>query len=416
MGNRVILHIDFDSFFASVEQQYNPNLRGKPIGVTATNGRTCIIASSREAKKYGVKTASRSFEAFQLCPNLTLVPANFVKYWEISQKFIKICKDYSPFIEVFSIDELFMDVSSTTHLFGSVSEIIRIIKHRILKEIGEYITVSVGISYNKLLAKLASGLNKPNGITEITKDNLDSIYSSAKLTDVCGIGERIKERLQGLGIHKLIQLREVKLSLLVKEFGNAEANFLKEIGFAIDERAVIPYTTVTGIKSIGRNYCLEQNEYDKRIVLQNIYELCEEVGIKLRRLTKKAKTIGVYLRGNNNLHGQKTYSNYFDNGGEIFNSLSFLIGKRFMQYSNDYIRQIGIWVTNLEDSKNLPISLFDFNNKKDGLQKTIDSLNERFGDHTIRRGFLLYSNKLTTLPNGYMADKYERIKLANSSF
>lgn len=411
-----ILHIDFDSFFASVEQQYNPRLRGKPIGVTATNGRTCIIASSREAKRFGVKTGSRSYEAYQICPALILVPADFIKYWEISQKFVRICKDYSPYLEVFSIDELFMDVTTTFHLFGNVSEIIKAIKFRILKEIGEYITVSIGISYNKLLAKLASGMNKPNGITEITKENMVSIYTSAKLTDVCGIGERIKERLQGIGVNTLLELREIQLSLLIKEFGNAEGIFLKKIGLGIDDNPIIPYTTIPTVKSIGRNYCLPQNEYSRRIVLQNIYELCEEVGIKLRRLMKKAKTIGVYLRGNVNLHGQKTYSDYFDNGSEIFRSCNFLINKSFMQSSADYIRQIGIWVSNLEDTQNLPLSLFDYNAKKDGLQRVIDNINERFGDHTIRRGFLLYADKLTTVPNGYMADKYERIKLANSSF
>src|SRR4051812_2109835 len=104
---RIILHIDFDSFFASAEQQCNPLLRNKPIGVTATNGRTCIIASSREAKRLGIGTGTRSYDAFRICPSIKLVPADFWKYWEISKKFIRICNDFSPFIEVFSLDELF---------------------------------------------------------------------------------------------------------------------------------------------------------------------------------------------------------------------------------------------------------------------------------------------------------------------
>ncbi len=153
--DKIILHIDFDSFFASVEQQFNPLLRNKPLGVTATNGRTCIIASSREAKRLGIKTGTRSYEAFKICPKLSLVPANFVKYFEISKKFLKICQNFSPEVELFSIDEVFMDITLTNHLFGGPCKMIEKIKKEIKEKIGEYITVSVGISYNKLLAKLA---------------------------------------------------------------------------------------------------------------------------------------------------------------------------------------------------------------------------------------------------------------------
>jgi DNA polymerase-4 len=192
---RIILHIDFDSFFASVEQQFNPVFRGKPLGVTATNGRTCIIAASREAKRFGVKTAMNVYKAETLCPDLLLTSADFVKYWEVSKKFINICKDFSPFVEVFSIDELFMDITKTAHLFGGAYGLIDKLKKRIELEIGPYITVSVGVSHNKLLAKLGSGLKKPNGIVTITKRNLATVYEHAELTDICGIGNQICKRL-----------------------------------------------------------------------------------------------------------------------------------------------------------------------------------------------------------------------------
>ena len=170
--NRIIAHIDFDSFFASVEQQFNPILRGKPFGVTATNGRTCIIAASREAKKLGIPSVTRVWEAQKICPTIITVPAQFEKYWEISQKFLNICKDFSPYVELFSLDEVFIDLTSTENLFGGSYRIIETIKKRIESEIGEYITVSVGLSHNRLLAKLASGLNKPNGFMEIKQENI----------------------------------------------------------------------------------------------------------------------------------------------------------------------------------------------------------------------------------------------------
>mgnify|MGYP001578380913 CR=1 FL=1 len=399
---KTILHIDFDSFFASCEQQFNPDLRNKPLGVTATNGRTCIIASSREAKRLGIKTGSRTYEAFQICPDLKLVSANFVKYFEISKKFLAICENFSPDVELFSIDEVFIDATLTSHLFAGTYKIVEKLKKEIREKIGEYITVSIGISHNRLLAKLASGINKPNGIFEITKNNLEQVYAKSKLTDVCGIGNRIKLRLNKIGIYTLLGLRDADLSLLISEFGNFEGHFLKKIGFGIDSDSLSSFTSAVSVKSVGRNYCLPKNEYNKTVILQNIYELCEEVGIKLRRLGKKARTIGLSLRGSSNTNGRKTYKEYFDTGKEIFAACLSLSCSHLSSGSMVYVRQISVWVGNLEDKENIQESLFQ-NKRHDVLQQAIDKINDKFGDHTIRNGFLLYADKLTTVPNGYTA-------------
>lgn len=408
---RTILHIDFDSFFASVEQQHNSAFRGKPLGVTATNGRNCIIASSREAKALGIGTATRVHDAKRICPDIQLTSADFRKYWKESQKFINICKDFSPYVEVFSIDELFIDITKTMHLFGSVTSLIEQIKQRIAKEIGQYITVSIGISYNKLLAKLGSGLQKPNGITSITHENLIHVYGTTPLTAICGIGERIKARLNAMGIYSLLQLHTASLSCLVAEFGNVEGKFLHAVGLGIDYSEVIPYTEKPTVKSVGRQYCLPANQYDKHIVRQNIYELCEEIGIKLRRLGKKARSGGVYIRGTNVIKGHKTYKTYFSTGKELFAICSQVIAENKKEFYHGYVRQIGVWAGYLEDVRHTPLSLFD-TQKSEKLIETIDTLNEKFGDHTIRNGFLLYAEKLTTVPNGWMADRYERSLLS----
>ncbi len=161
-AGRTIIHIDFDSFFASCEQQFNPNLRGKPIGVTVELGRTCIIAASKEAKKLGLKNIMRSWEAQKIVTDLILVPAHFEKYVTVTQKLLNICKDYSPFVELFSIDEAFIDLTPTMHLYPSLEHVVFSIKKRIRDEIGKTITATIGVSYNKLLAKLASSLYKPD--------------------------------------------------------------------------------------------------------------------------------------------------------------------------------------------------------------------------------------------------------------
>lgn len=410
---RTILHIDFDSYFASCEQEFDAKLRGKPIGVTATNGRTCIIAASREAKRLGVKSPSRVWEAQKICPSFIVVPAHFEKYWEITQKFLDICKDYSPYVELFSLDEVFIDTTSTQNLFGGVLEVIKKIKQRINDEIGERITVSVGLSYNKLLSKLASGLNKPNGFVQINPDDVENIYSHVKLTDFCGIGERIRLRLRKIGIDTPLQLRAASLDSLITEFKDVEGHFLKNLGLGLDDRMVVPYNTPTDTKSVGRNYCLPKNEYDQRVILQCVYELCEEVGIKLRRLDKKARAVGLYLGGNQTYHGRKTLSDHIDRGSEIFDLCKSLYsgwGLSNLPKNEAMVRQISVWAGNLEDSNNLTLSLFDAP-KTSKIQTTIDQINDKFGDHTIRNGYLLYGPNLKTVPNGYMADRFERQKL-----
>jgi len=415
--DRIILHIDFDSYFASCEQQFNQSLRGKPIGVTAQNGRTCIIAASREAKKLGVKSPSRTFDALEIVPNIVFVPAHFEKYWEITQKFLNICKDYSPYVELFSLDEVFMDISSTQDLFGGKYELINKIRERIKNEIGEYITVSVGISHNKLLAKLASGLKKPNGIFEITSQNLEEVYANCKLTDICGIGGRIAKRLNRFSIYTLLELKNFNSDKLRAEFGRVYSKFLQNVALGFDDSKVIPYYEESETKSVGRNYCLPQNEYDKKVVFQNIFELCEELGIKLRRLSKKAKTAGIYLGGSRSISARKTAGDYFDSGEKVFNTcMDILKQNNFELEDNDYVRRISIWVGNLEDKQNLTLSLFDTSDRKEKILQTVDRINEKFGDHTIRNGFLLYSQKLTTVPNGFLADRYERAKLSKTIF
>ncbi|MBI3984688.1 MAG: DNA polymerase IV [Candidatus Levybacteria bacterium] len=412
---KTILHIDFDSYFASCEQQFNPKLRRKPVAVTAQNGRNCIIAASREAKKLGIKSPSTRFEAVQIVPDLIFTKASFERYWEITQKFLDICKDYSPFVELFSLDEVFMDITSTSNLFGGNLKLIERIKERIKDEIGEYITVSVGLSYNKLLAKLGSGMNKPNGFCQISKENLNEVYARSKLTDFCGIGERVAFRLQTLGIHTPLQLSQTSLNLLIREFKDVEGHFLCDLGKGIDESPVVPYYQEDDTKSVGRNYCLPQNQYDKRVVLQDIFELCEEVCLKLRRLNKSAKTGFIYLSGNKSVHGRKTVGHYFDSGKELFEiCLIILKENNFSFSSGDYIRRMSIGAGHLQDSLSLTPSLFEKDNKNHKLLGIIDKINEKHGYHTIRNGFLLYGPNLKTVPNGYMADRFERTKLAKN--
>lgn len=414
LPKRTILHIDFDSFFASVEQQYNPLLHNKPIGVTATNGRTCIIASSREAKRKGVKTGTRTPDALQLCPEIILVPADFWKYWEVSKKFINICKDFSPHVEVFSIDELFMDVTDSVHLYGDVNNLIAYLKTRIKWEIGSFITVSVGVAENKLLSKLASGLKKPNGVCHISSENIETIYKSSQLQDICGIGPRIEERLHRMGIYTLIQLRKTPLSSLIAEFGNVAGHFLFDVGQGHDVRPVIAFTQTPDVKSVGRQYCLPENEHDQRIVAQHIYELYEEIALKLRRLKKKARSCGISLFGSYTVYGHVTKDQYVDSAMALYSMGMEVITRQYGGLPVGYVRRVGVWAGYLEDLHHLTRPLFPESLREEKILSIKDAINDKFGDHTIRNGFLYRATKLNTVPNGFLSDKVERMKLSQS--
>lgn len=418
MQKRIILHIDFDSFFASVEQQENPAFRNIPLGVTATNGRSCIIASSREAKKLGIGTGTRAYVAQAICPGIILTPAHFVLYSEISKKFLKLCMNFSPYVEMFSIDEVFMDITQTAYLFGGVDATIDKIKKRIWKDLGACITVSIGVSHNKMLAKLGSGLNKPNGITKISLENIEDVYKKAQLTDICGIGPRINRRLNIIGIYTLLQLRTAQLVTLVKEFGQVEGQFLKSVGLGLDVAPIISFTRASDVKSVSRNYCLPHNEYNQRIILQNVYEISEEVAIKLRRLKRKAKAIGLSLRGNRNEGGFVRRGMYINLGSDIYSGCKALYDAWHWDsgsYEAKMVRQMSVWVGDLEQAQRVSLSLFTDSYRQDKLWESVDKLNDRYGDHTIRNGFLLYADKLTTVPNGYGSDRYERTKLAEET-
>lgn len=403
---RSILHVDFDSFFASCEQHFNPNLRGKPIGITAENGRNCVIAASRESKRRGVKSPNTTWEAKRTCPEIQFVKADFERYLEITKKLLSIATSYSPIVELFSLDEVFIDLTPVRNLHPSTLSVVENFKEKLKEEIGPTITVSIGASYNKLLAKLATGLNKPDGFAAIDSSNKDRILSEIELTDIMGIGERYKRRLNILGIFNFRGLREYPMHLLKSEFGNVASQHLKAISMGIDDSPVVSYTEKTETKSVSRNYCLPHNEYDKEKVRKTIYELCEEVAIKLRRLKMKGRTIGLYLHGNEQMGARKTISKYTSSGKEIFEICSYF----FKKWKLSYVRQVSIYVLNLIDEQYITPSLFE-NPKNEAIARLVDQINDRFGHHTVRRGYLVYAPKLPTRPNGYLADRWQRKKI-----
>ncbi len=190
---RIIVCVDMDAFFASVEQQDNPRLRGKPIAVTGAGERTVITTSSYEARAYGVKTGMTVYEAKKLCPHIILVVGNNQKYAEVCARLEEICLRFTPDTEIYSIDEVFLDITGSHHLFNGPENLARAIKATVKSELG--ITCTVGIGPNVLIAKLASDLAKPDGLRWIDEDAIPSVLETLPVKKLWGIGSHTEEKL-----------------------------------------------------------------------------------------------------------------------------------------------------------------------------------------------------------------------------
>ncbi|MBI2196648.1 hypothetical protein HYU45_03475 [Candidatus Daviesbacteria bacterium] len=484
---RSILHIDFNSYFASVEQQANPRLRGKPIGVTGGDRmhRTVLGAASIEAKRFGVKTGMQIWEARKLCPQIILVPGDSDKYLEITKRFLSILKDYSPariasstsnasrndadwqsdaggpYLEVFSIDECFlelvntsvgspalllanasvlrsdMDRTSDTLVFDSsraccvrrqppsATEIAFDIKSRIRTEIGEYITCSIGISYNKLMAKLAGSLQKPDGLVIIpNQEEAIKVLDKIELDEICGIGPRIKKRLNNLGVFNFYQLRQVPLESLLAAF-KSYGQILYNMARGIDHSPVVPFYQKEEVKSIGHRHTIDHDTADPKEIKQILLKLSEMVARRLRAKRLVGKTIHCWYReafySRFHLEGEKMQLHlpgefngnsmqmtilYTNDGLDIFKAA----WKIFHQiWNTEKIRMVGISISNLKPQTPQNLSFLPEEQRKEIITKALDKINDRYGEFTLQRGILLQSASIKRKPNPFLADRRFRL-------
>lgn len=422
-NRRVIIHVDLNSFFATAEQQTNPALRGKPVGVIKALGRTCIIAASVEAKKFGVGTGSRVYDARKLCRQIILVPADFAKYAKMTYKFIDICQTYSPKCEVFSLDECFIDVTETEFIWKNVFNIAFEIKDRLRREVGDYMTCSIGVSHNRLLAKLASSQIKPDGLFWITEDNKLEVLDRSKLTDVCGLGFGLYKHLASLGIDSFPKLRAKSMQFLQKHFGPHWSVHLYNLARGVDNSEVLPVEAIPDAKSVGRTYTTHRNLYKKEEVWRLTRNLCEETAAKARKMHLAGRYIGFCLRGGPArnaaysvaggevaMYGHLTLKNYIDDGRILF-ELCLAISKN---WPLPYVRFCGVTLGMLTKSEYLPSPLFVADRRRVNLIKTIDKINGKYGDYTIYPGQLLGTSLIRPEVNGFFGDRKYRLEFSRS--
>src|ERR1035438_8833458 len=382
---RTVLHIDADAFFASVEQAANPALRGKPIAVVGGHGRTVITTRSYEARKFGVKTGMAKWEALRLCPELIIVVGDNRKYQHTSTEMNKIFQEYTPEVEAYSIDESWLDITNSLSLFESPERIAYLIKSRIKHRFG--ITVSIGIAPNKLLAKLASDMNKPDGVTVIKPEDVSRVLERLPIQELCGVGKKMQRHINMMSIYTCGELGRCDEARLTRKFGIIGKR-LKEMGQGIDNSPVVPFGEEDDVKSVGHSSTLERDIDDPVEIRRFLLQLSEMVGSRARKYNVSGKTVHLYVRYADFFSSwgkQTTLKNYVNLSDEIYKAALSILETVELEQP---VRLLGVSLSNLKhQAEQLP--LFEDERKKLFATQAMDKVNERFGSMAVTFGSLL---------------------------
>ncbi|MDP2922175.1 MAG: DNA polymerase IV [Candidatus Omnitrophota bacterium] len=378
---RFIVHIDMDAFFAAIEQRDNSALAGKPVVVGADpkggRGRGVVSTCSYEARKFGIHSAMPISIAYNKCPKAIFLPVNMEKYLRICGQIYHILDEFTPKVEPISIDEAFLDITGSYHLFGTPLKTCMSIKQKIKKE--TQLTASVGLAPTKMAAKIASDLNKPDGLLEVKEEELLSFLWPLPVDKIWGLGKKSKENLSLLGINTIGDLAKRDRKDLASLFGkNGEYFWL--LAHGVDEREVQRQDET---KSISNEITFDRDTADKSKIEATLLALCEKVSRRLRLGGYKAKTITLKVR----LEGFYTYTRAMTlSQASNFDDVVYqAVKKLYKNFDTEgkNLRLLGVRLSNFicADTQD---SIFK-DTKRENIYKAIDTIKEKFGDSSIQR-------------------------------
>jgi len=377
--DRKIIHIDMDAFFAQIEQRDHPEYKNKPLIVGGPLNRGVISTASYEARKYGLYSGMPLSKARRLCPNGIYLPVNMEKYLEESRKIREIFFQFTPLVEIVGCDEGFLDVTGCERLFGNALEIAKKIKGKIYEQTN--LTSSAGIGPNKFLAKLASGLNKPNGLTvlENTPDMIEKI-KKLPVSFIWGVGRVTCGILNSMGIKTIGDLAQVPLEVLVIKFGNSMGKFMHEIANGIDNREVIPYQD---IKSIGRETTFSADIDNIDALKPTILQLSQKISSNLYSKGYKGKILTIKIRYSDfkTITKRTTLKDYTYSVFDIYRNAIMLL--KNLDFLRKKIRLVGISISDLKKSYVLDNILIKEEKKEENLTKALNKISKKFGDSKI---------------------------------
>ena len=395
--DRCILHVDMNAFYASVECLYHPELRGKPVAVAGDplERHGIILAKSQEAKVCGVTTGHPIFKAKQLCPDLILVDPHYDLYLKHSRLAKEIYKEYTDQVETLGLDECWLDVTGSRNIFGSGEKIAEELHKRIYKELG--VTVSIGISWNKIFAKLGSDYKKPNATTIFNREDMEKTIWKLPACDMWGVGWAIAPKLAKYGVRTIGDIARTDRTVLESWYGK---NGLMLWAFAngYDTSEVVTGDYIREIKSVGNTTTTPKDlETDSDIKI-TLYLLCESVAERMREQHFKCRTVQIWIRYGDmeSCERQATMPYAISNSQDIFELAYELFQKH--RKNGRSIRGLGVRGCNLSGDDYIQESFLPErikSLKRDDLEHTIDNIRNRFGHFVIQRGLQLTDENLS---------------------
>jgi len=387
----IIMYVDMNSFFASCEQQDFPELRGKPIGVcTYDSPHASVIAPSTEAKRYGVKTGMRLSDCKVLCPQIIPVTTRPHIYRKYHMAIMEILASYCPDVKAKSIDEAVMNLTSYKLVYKDFHELARKIKADLRTKCGEIVTCSIGIAPNSFLAKLATEIQKPNGLVEITPENIDGYLSQMKLTDLPGIARNNERRLQMIGIKDPVAMRHASQSLLRKAFGgivgyywHSRLNF-REVDLY---ETRFPYRAMSAGRTISRQQRESHQTLDamlislctrleQRLVKQRVF--CREITFYIRYLNHTSWD--VHIRFPQPVQDAMEMRSYINERMQSFEQ-----SHNVRRLLSDQTHHMNVIIQNFVTDEYMQYSLFDNRIQKDKLRKVMYEIKDKYGKNTVRK-------------------------------
>ncbi|WP_107942820.1 DNA polymerase IV [Metasolibacillus fluoroglycofenilyticus] len=386
MASRVIVHIDMNCFYASVEQVFEPSLKGKPIAIAGNpkERRGIIITCSYEARAFGVKTTMTVHEAKKLCPQLIILPPNFERYRHASKKFFQLLREYTELVEPVSIDESYIDISDLCTKRHAM-EIVREIQQRIYTELN--LPCSLGVAPNKFLAKTASDMKKPMGITVLRKRDISEKLWPLSVIAMHGVGKKTANKLATIGITTIEQLAKVE-GYKIRQLLGVNGERLKARANGEDNREVNP-DSIYDTKSVGNSTTLPRDETNYEALQAIIKKLSSKVAQRLKAKRLAGTTVTIYIR-DADWHNQtrsKSVKNAIASEADIFEIAWALFMKHWDEAP---VRLLGVTVSNVADQQHVTqqLGLFDYEEqiKDEPIVELVQQLERKFGKGAIKRG------------------------------
>jgi DNA polymerase-4 len=382
----MILHIDMDAFYASVEQLDNPWLKGRCVIVGGTSGRGVVAAASYEARRFGIRSAMPIFQARQQCPQGVFIPPRMDRYQQVSGEVMDILREFSPLVEPVSIDEAFMDLAGTERLHGGPAELARTIKDRIREAV--HLTCSVGVAPSRFLAKVASDFQKPDGLTVIQPDQVAAFIDRLPIGKVPGVGPKTHARLDQLGVRFLGEIRKFPEPTLEAIFGSYGLRLL-ELSRGIDLTPVTPHAPA---KSVSSECTLAEDTGDSTALTRCLLEQADEVAAGLRKEGVKARTVVLKIKHADFklITRRTTFAPPTQSSKELYrHALRLLQGYRLTQK----IRLVGLGATGFvpADAPRQQELFAGEKTSQEGWEKvdrTLERIKGRYGAKVIRRATL----------------------------